>query len=344
MKKDKVNHPSHYTSDKSGVECIQITEQRNFNIGSSIKYLWRAGLKAEAGMSSLEKQLEDLDKAIFYIRAEKERLRRETPNAAGVIIKKILYKEGSNTKVLCKCTKCGKTYETWLSHFYKGRSLCGCTPDYSERLHTIWQNMIQRCSNPKNPAYGNYGGRGISVCAEWSDYNAFLEWAKVSGYKESLEIDRIDNNGNYAPHNCRWCSKTTNVRNRRVSTIIEIDGVKRHLFEWCEIYNIPKAFAQSRFYKKGKDVNDIVKFIKTYHDKHHKKLGEGVRVYFLDFGGNVIREFENIRMAADALVLDARNLRYWLSKNSFKLIRDGFVICREKEISEKLKRLLTTKK
>jgi Protein of unknwon function (DUF3310) len=68
MSKDMVNHPPHYTSDPSGVECIQITRHRNFNIGNAIKYLWRAGIKDD------RKQIEDLQKAIFYINDEIKRL------------------------------------------------------------------------------------------------------------------------------------------------------------------------------------------------------------------------------------------------------------------------------
>lgn len=67
-KNDAVNHPSHYTSDPSGVECLTITRHRNFNIGNAIKYLWRAGLKDD------KKQIEDLQKAIFYINDEIKRL------------------------------------------------------------------------------------------------------------------------------------------------------------------------------------------------------------------------------------------------------------------------------
>jgi hypothetical protein len=65
---DLVNHPPHYTSDPSGIECIQITRHRNFNVGNAIKYLWRAGLKDD------QKQIEDLRKAIFYIENEIQRL------------------------------------------------------------------------------------------------------------------------------------------------------------------------------------------------------------------------------------------------------------------------------
>jgi hypothetical protein len=71
---DLVNHPPHYTSDPSGIECIQVTRHRTFNIGNAIKYLWRAGLKTEADKKATEKQIEDLRKAIFYINDEIERL------------------------------------------------------------------------------------------------------------------------------------------------------------------------------------------------------------------------------------------------------------------------------
>lgn len=73
-KKDNVNHPKHYTSDPSGIECIDITRHRNFNVGNAIKYLWRAGLKIDADKSSINKQIEDLEKAIWYIVDEIHRL------------------------------------------------------------------------------------------------------------------------------------------------------------------------------------------------------------------------------------------------------------------------------
>jgi hypothetical protein len=74
---DMVNHPKHYTSDPSGVEAIEITRHRNFNIGNAIKYLWRAGLKEDANKSTLQKQVEDLRKAVFYINDEIARLTGE---------------------------------------------------------------------------------------------------------------------------------------------------------------------------------------------------------------------------------------------------------------------------
>lgn len=74
MSKDMVNNPPHYTSDPSGIECIEVTRHRNFNIGNAIKYLWRAGLKEDASTSAIQKQVEDLEKAIFYIKDEIKRI------------------------------------------------------------------------------------------------------------------------------------------------------------------------------------------------------------------------------------------------------------------------------
>lgn len=73
-KNDQVNHPKHYTSDPSGIECIDITRHRNFNIGNAIKYLWRAGLKEDKDRKLIDKQVEDLNKAVWYLIDEIHRL------------------------------------------------------------------------------------------------------------------------------------------------------------------------------------------------------------------------------------------------------------------------------
>lgn len=74
QKSDSVNHPAHYNSHPSGIECIEIARHHNFNIGNTIKYLWRAGLKSEEGMEDNDKQIEDLNKAIWYINDEIKRI------------------------------------------------------------------------------------------------------------------------------------------------------------------------------------------------------------------------------------------------------------------------------
>jgi hypothetical protein len=82
MKEDRVNNPKHYTSHPSGIECIEISKHYNFCIGNAIKYLWRNGLKQESGISAKEKQIEDLNKAIWYIKQEIKELQACTDNDA----------------------------------------------------------------------------------------------------------------------------------------------------------------------------------------------------------------------------------------------------------------------
>ncbi len=92
-------------------------------------------------------------------------------------------------------------------------------------LYCTWQNMKQRCLNEKNHKYKRYGGRGITICNEWMEIKGFYEWAKISGWSEGMTIDRIDNNGNYEPSNCRWVSRSENSK-KKSTTKLSIEQVK----------------------------------------------------------------------------------------------------------------------
>jgi len=113
-------------------------------------------------------------------------------------------------------------------------------------LYRIWQGMKERCFYPSQPAYKYYGGRGIKLCQEWHAYYNFKRWAIENGYREGLSIERINNDGNYEPENCRWISKKLQARNTRKNTIIEIGGVKKCLIEWCHDYEISRPTVSSR--------------------------------------------------------------------------------------------------
>ena len=104
------------------------------------------------------------------------------------------------------------------------------------RLYRIWKNMKARCYRKSAREYGNYGGRGISICEEWKDdFLSFRKWALSNGYKESLTIDRIDVNKDYKPSNCRWITNKEQQNNRRDNRIYEYDGKSLTLSQWSEL-------------------------------------------------------------------------------------------------------------
>ena len=123
---------------------------------------------------------------------------------------------------------------------------------YNTRLYDIWVNMKQRCFNQNDQAYQNYGGRGIAVCDEWKDdFQAFYDWSVSNGYQDGLSIDRINNDGNYSPENCRWTDRNVQNRNRRNNHKITYNGVTKTVVEWAEEKNIPYELLLNRLNKLG---------------------------------------------------------------------------------------------
>lgn len=103
------------------------------------------------------------------------------------------------------------------------------------RLYRIWRGIKTRCFNASNSAYPHYGGRGITMCDRWKNsYEAFKE-DMLEGYSDGLEIDRIDNDGNYCKENCRWSTRKEQVTNRRSVILYEFEGESHSLKEWARI-------------------------------------------------------------------------------------------------------------
>jgi len=123
------------------------------------------------------------------------------------------------------------------------------------RLYRIWLNMKNRCHNPKTPPFKNYGARGITVCDEWKDdFQAFHDWAMANGYADHLTIDRIDNDGNYCPENCRWTTPLVQGNNSRHNHMITYEGETHPLREWAKILGFTYPTLSNRINTYGWDV------------------------------------------------------------------------------------------
>ena len=149
---------------------------------------------------------------------------------------------GQGAKWNCRC-ECGKTKTVGAAALKSGLTVsCGCFHKEAvtkhgkshERIYSSWKGMTARCQNPKDPAYKNYGGRGISVCAEWQDFEVFREWALQNGYQDDLTIERKDVNGNYCPENCCFIPKAEQSKNRRNTFKITAWGETKTGAEWLQ--------------------------------------------------------------------------------------------------------------
>lgn len=192
---------------------------------------------------------------------------------------------------LCVCTRCGSEFVAKSSAIRYGKvKSCGCEykqqvsdrmkeyflayqhPNYKHgdshtRLFGIWSSMKERCLNQNNKRFHQYGGRGIVVCDEWvNDYGAFKDWAIQNGYQDSLTLDRIDVNGNYAPDNCRWVSWEVQQNNRRNNRILSFNGKTQTMAEWSKELGIKEKTLSQR--------------LNTYHWSVERALTEPVHPPF----------------------------------------------------------------
>jgi hypothetical protein len=156
---------------------------------------------------------------------------------------------------LFKCF-CGKEFEAGIIYI-KNKSIksCGCLRDskikeqgYKNKTHglrknplyQVWKSMIYRCENPNDMNYFRYGARGIKVCNEWKDIHIFIKDMETT-YKQGLQLDRKNNDGNYCKENCRWVSRKVNANNTRRNRFIEYNGITKTVGEWADITGIAYA-------------------------------------------------------------------------------------------------------
>lgn len=161
--------------------------------------------------------------------------------------------QSRNNRTMWECIcDCGNTTLVLTSNLTCGRvKSCGCLKNEKlinrntihnlrkTPIYEVWKTMKQRCFNPNNSSYKNYGGRGISVCEDWKyNFTSFYKWSMSNGYKKGLTIDRIDNNSNYCPENCRWVDRITQANNTRWNKLITIDGKVDTRANWLRYFNL----------------------------------------------------------------------------------------------------------
>lgn len=197
------------------------------------------------------------------------KLARRTPNSEGQKFNKLLaIKEldivDGQRLYLFRCD-CGNEVERLFKEVKRGKlKSCGCgvligvieantTHGMSKsRIYNIYQGMLRRCVNKKDHSFPRYGGRGISVCDEWSGekgFEKFHKWSLSNGYEEHLSIDRIDNDGSYEPSNCRWADHKTQLNNTSYNLHFSYNNKTQTLAQWSEELDLIYDSLWKRIYK-----------------------------------------------------------------------------------------------
>lgn len=162
----------------------------------------------------------------------------------------------------CKC-KCGKETKVRKCSLISGRTKsCGCFNIESSQTHgmkktkvyKVWDSMKQRCNNKNHKQYKNYGGKGIKFCKKWEKFENFYS---DMGEPNGLTLDRINNDGDYKPSNCRWVSSKVQNNNTSRNVRIIFNSEKRTLAEWSEKVDIPYSTLYDR-YKRNWNIKDML--------------------------------------------------------------------------------------
>ena len=162
---------------------------------------------------------------------------------------------------LCRC-ECGNEAVIDANNLTRGKSKsCGCLRNELQslkqrthleshsKLYGVWTAIKRRCYNKNSKEFYRYGGRGICMCEEWrSSYEAFRDWMLSKNYTEDLTIDRIDNDGDYTPDNCRLVTMKEQCNNRSSNRVFTWNGETHNVTEWSHIVGIPATKIFCRLY------------------------------------------------------------------------------------------------
>jgi hypothetical protein len=190
-------------------------------------------------------------------------------------------------------------------------------------VYHAWKAMKQRTQNPRCKAYHNYGGRGITLCDEWQEFEPFCEWARTHGWKKGLELDRIDNDKGYYPENCRWVTRRENTNNRRCTITV---SVTLPISYWADITEIPIGSLKIWYENRGEHFvrERIISALLNGYRK--KDYGNTHRLKVLHVESGMM--FESIRSAAKYFEMSSGSLSVAIkegrktSKGTF-VLKDG---------------------
>ena len=184
------------------------------------------------------------------------------------VVRELGRSRSGGTLWLCKCD-CGGEKVVSSDSLRQGKTRsCGCIKreqnlemfvthgETGSPLWKLWNNVRNRCNNPNNHKYANYGERGIKVCSEWeTNYTAFRDWCMANGYTKGLTIERIDVNGDYSPSNCIFATQKTQQNNRTNNHQITYKGVTKTLAQWAEHLGMRYSMLEHRI-NRGWSVED----------------------------------------------------------------------------------------
>ena len=120
-----------------------------------------------------------------------------------------------------------------------------------------YKSMMDRCYRETASNYPMYGGRGISVCEEWHNFEAFGSWAEANWFQKGLSLERKDVNGNYCPENCTWATPKQQANNRRNTIFLECNGERKSVHQWAEELGVSASTLKNRYYL-GWSVEEIL--------------------------------------------------------------------------------------
>jgi hypothetical protein len=169
------------------------------------------------------------------------------------------------------CPVCGGEAERKTHDGLKQKRCCGGSSKIARKgtpLHNTYIGMTQRCWDKNATSYRNYGGRGVEVCQSWRNFDNFAKWAIKSGFHPGLQIDRINNDGNYEPTNCRFVTPRENCTNKRTNIHTEKD-IERLIYDYVTTFITSKELAIKYNDSQG-NINNILNKrtwdIKTKYD------------------------------------------------------------------------------